>query len=103
MDIPWVGGLRSRCLRSGASAWFPALALLNTGVHTVRERRTRRAAAVCCGWLRRGISALAAEWLPPMLAAGSARSAENSLPCLIAMVEARTPDSRMAGQINALF
>jgi pimeloyl-ACP methyl ester carboxylesterase len=47
------------------------------------------------------MSALAAEWLPPMMGGGAARAVEL-MPRLMAMVERSTPDS-YAGQINALL
>ena len=46
------------------------------------------------------MSALAAEWLPPMMAGGSRTAA--IMPQLAAMVERSTPDI-YAGQINALL
>ena len=47
------------------------------------------------------MSALAAEWLPPLMAGGTSRTAEL-IPRLMAMVERSTPDS-YAGQIHALL
>jgi pimeloyl-ACP methyl ester carboxylesterase len=48
-----------------------------------------------------GMAALASEWLPPMMAAGSTRTFEL-LPRLAAMVQRSTPDSYSA-QIKALL
>jgi pimeloyl-ACP methyl ester carboxylesterase len=77
------------------------LALLNTGVHTVRDGEPQSRGRLLQVAYEQGMSALAAEWLPPMLAAGAARSAEL-MPHLRAMVERATPDS-YAGQIRALL
>jgi pimeloyl-ACP methyl ester carboxylesterase len=76
------------------------LALLNTGIHTVRDGEPQSRGHLLRLAYERGMSALAAEWLPPMMAGGS-RSTEL-MPRLTAMVERSTPDS-YAGQINALL
>ena len=76
------------------------LALLNTGVHAVRDGEPQSRGRLLRFAHEHGMSALAAEWLPPMLAAGY-RKAEL-MPRLLAMVERSTPDS-YAGQINALL
>jgi pimeloyl-ACP methyl ester carboxylesterase len=77
------------------------LALLNTGVHTVRDGEPQSRGRLLRLAYGRGMSALAAEWLPPMMAAGTSRAAEL-MPRLRAMVERSTADS-YAGQINALL
>src|ERR1700719_2987604 len=77
------------------------LALLNTGVHTVRDGEPQSRGRLLRLAFERGMSALAAEWLPPMMAARSGRSMEL-MPRLTAMVERSTPES-YAGQINALL
>jgi pimeloyl-ACP methyl ester carboxylesterase len=76
------------------------LALLNTGVHTVRDGEPQSRGRLLRLAYEQGMAALAADWLPPMLADG-ARKAEL-MPRLTAMVERSTPDS-YAGQINALL
>jgi pimeloyl-ACP methyl ester carboxylesterase len=76
------------------------LALLNTGVHTVRDGEPQSRGRLLRVAYEQGMSALAAEWLPPMMA-GGARTAEL-MPRLTAMVERSTPDS-YAGQIDALL
>jgi pimeloyl-ACP methyl ester carboxylesterase len=76
------------------------LALLNTGVHTVRDGEPQSRGRLLRLAYERGMSALAAEWLPPMMAGGS--RTQELMPCLTAMVERSTPDS-YAGQINALL
>jgi len=77
------------------------LALLNTGLHTVRDGEPQSRAALLRLAYRQGMSALAAEWLPPMLADGGSRSPEL-MARLTAMVERSTPDS-YAAEINALL
>jgi pimeloyl-ACP methyl ester carboxylesterase len=76
------------------------LALLNTGVHTVRDGEPQSRGRLLRLAYERGMSALAAEWLPPMMAGGS--RTQELMPCLTAMIERSTPDS-YAGQINALL
>jgi len=77
------------------------LALLNTGVHAVRDGEPQNRGRLLRVAYARGMSALAAEWLPPMLGGVPSRKAEL-MPRLTAMVERSTPDS-YAGQINALL
>ncbi len=76
------------------------VALLNTGVHTVRDGEPQSRSRLLRLAYRHGMSAVAAEWLPPMLA-GRSRT-PGLMPRLTAMVERSTPDS-YAGQINALL
>jgi pimeloyl-ACP methyl ester carboxylesterase len=76
------------------------LALLNTGVHTVRDGEPQSRGRLLRLAHEQGMSALAAEWLPPMMAGGS-RTMEL-MPRLVAMVERSTSES-YAGQINALL
>jgi pimeloyl-ACP methyl ester carboxylesterase len=76
------------------------LALLNTGVHTVRDGEPQSRNRLLRLAYEQGMAALAAEWLPPMMA-GGVRTLEL-MPRLAAMVERSTPDS-YAGQINALL
>jgi pimeloyl-ACP methyl ester carboxylesterase len=77
------------------------LALLNTAVHTVRDGEPQSRGRLLRLAYEHGMSALAAEWLPPMMASGVARTAQL-MPNLTAMIERSTPDS-YAGQINALL
>jgi pimeloyl-ACP methyl ester carboxylesterase len=83
-----------------APARVSGLALLNTGVHTVRDGEPESRGRLLRLASEHGMSALAAEWLPPMMAGGS-RTADL-MPRLTAMVERSAPDS-YAGQINALL
>lgn len=93
------GRVALEAMRSARSR-ITGLALLNTGVHTVRDGEPQSRGRLLRLAYEKGMSALAAEWLPPMMA-GGARSAEL-LPRLAAMIERSTPDV-YAGQINALL
>src|SRR5664279_231361 len=75
------------------------LALLNTGVHTVRDGEPQSRGRLLRLAHEQGMAALASEWLPPMMAAGATRN-PDLLPRLTAMVQRSTPDS-YAGQIKA--
>jgi len=78
-----------------------ALGLLNTGVHPARDSEFESRGALVRVARARGMAALAAQWLPPMMGASPERIAQL-LPGLAAMVERSTPAS-FAGQINALL
>jgi pimeloyl-ACP methyl ester carboxylesterase len=77
------------------------LALLNTGVRAVRDGEPQsrghllRVAHEC------GMSALAAEWLPPMMGSDAARAAEL-MPQLHAMIQRFTAED-YAGQVSAML
>jgi pimeloyl-ACP methyl ester carboxylesterase len=76
------------------------LALLNTGVHAVRDGEPQSRSRLLRLAYEHGMAALAAEWLPPMMAAGYRKV--ELMPRLTAMIERSTADS-YAGQINALL
>jgi pimeloyl-ACP methyl ester carboxylesterase len=76
------------------------LALLNTGLHPVRDGEPQSRGRLLRLAYEHGMAALAAEWLPPLMAGGS--RTQELLPCLKAMIGRSTPDS-YAGQINALL
>jgi pimeloyl-ACP methyl ester carboxylesterase len=95
-----MGGRVALEILRSAPQRISGLALLNTGLYTVRHGEPQSRGRLLRLAYRRGMSALAAEWLPPMLAGGS-RTPEL-MPRLTAMVERSTPDS-YAGQINALL
>jgi pimeloyl-ACP methyl ester carboxylesterase len=86
-----------RCAPSRVSG----LALLNTGVHTVRDGEPQSRGRLLRLAYEHGMSALAAEWLPPLMAGGASRTVEL-MPRLMAMVERSSIDS-YAGQIHALL
>src|ERR1700733_7630273 len=94
------GRVALEAVRSARSR-IAGLALLNTGVHTVRDGEPQSRGRLLRLAYARGMSALAAEWLPPMMAGGASRTVEL-MPRLMAMVERSTTDS-YAGQINALL
>lgn len=77
------------------------LGLLNTGVHPARAAERDSRGALVQLARSRGMTALARQWLPPMMGAAPARIAEV-MPVLEAMVERSTPES-FAGQVNALL
>jgi pimeloyl-ACP methyl ester carboxylesterase len=77
------------------------LALLNTGVHPLRDGEIASRGELVRIARERGMAAVAAAWLPPMM--GSPPERINALmPLLTAMVERSTPES-FAGQIKALI
>lgn len=77
------------------------LALLNTGVHPLRDDEPQARGELVRIAQQEGMSALAAAWLPPMMGSSASRIAELR-PRLTAMVERYTPES-FAGQIQALL
>ena len=77
------------------------LALLNVGVHALRDNEVKSRGELVRIGREHGMSAVAAEWLPPMMGASKSRIAEL-MPRLTAMVERSTPES-FAGQIKALI
>jgi pimeloyl-ACP methyl ester carboxylesterase len=77
------------------------VALLNTGVHAVRDGEPQSRGHLLRLAFERGMSALAAEWLPPMLGSDVSRTAEL-MPRLTAMIERFTP-SAYAAQIHAML
>ena len=77
------------------------LALLNTGVHPLRDGEIASRGELVRLAREQGMSAVAAAWLPPMMGATPAR-VEQLMPLLTAMVERSTPAS-FAGQIRALI
>jgi pimeloyl-ACP methyl ester carboxylesterase len=96
-----MGGRVALEIVRSAPGRVSGLALLNTGVHPVRDGERQGRGRLLQIAYERGMSALAAEWLPPLMAGGVSRTAEL-LPRLTAMVERSTPAS-YAGQINALL
>jgi pimeloyl-ACP methyl ester carboxylesterase len=78
-----------------------ALALLNTGIHALRDHEPKSRGELVRIARERGMSAVAAAWLPPMLGAPPARIAQL-IPRLTAMVERYTPQD-FAAQVQALL
>jgi pimeloyl-ACP methyl ester carboxylesterase len=77
------------------------LALLNTGVHGVRDGEPQSRARLIRIARECGMSALAAEWLPNVLGSDMPRSAEL-MPQLTAMIERWTAQG-YADQMNAML
>ena len=78
-----------------------ALGLLNTGVHPRREHEVESRGHLVRLAREHGMTALASEWLPPMM--GAPECIRHAVwPRLVAMVERSTPAS-FASQINALL
>jgi len=77
------------------------LGLLNTGVHAVRNGEPQSRGHLLRVAYEQGMSALAAEWLPPMMGSDAARSAEV-MPGLTAMIERWTADA-YAEQVSAML
>jgi pimeloyl-ACP methyl ester carboxylesterase len=77
------------------------LALLNTSVHAVRDGEPQSRGQLLRLAYERGMPALAAEWLPPLMGSDTARTTEL-LPRLTAMIERWNPDA-YAAQINAML
>jgi pimeloyl-ACP methyl ester carboxylesterase len=77
------------------------LALLNTGVHGVRDGEPQSRARLMRIAHERGMSALAAEWLPTMMGGDAARTAEL-MPRLTAMIE-RWSTEAYAGHMSAML
>ena len=84
-----------------ASERVTGVALLNTGVHAVRDGEPQSRGHLLRVAHERGMSALAAEWLPPMMGSDTARSAEL-MPRLTAMVE-RCTAAAYAEQVSAML
>lgn len=78
-----------------------ALALFNTGTHPCRESEIESRGRLVKLAREKGMSALAAEWLPPMMGSPPQRRGEV-LPRLVSMVERATPRS-FAAQTKALL
>jgi pimeloyl-ACP methyl ester carboxylesterase len=77
------------------------LALLNTGVHPLRAGEIESRGRLVKLARERGMSAIAADWLPPMMGASKSRIAEV-MPKLQAMVERQTEES-FAAQTKAML
>ena len=77
------------------------VALFNTGVHPRRDAEIGSRGRLTSLAYERGMTALAAEWLPPMMGASQAR-VDELMPRLVAMVQRATPDS-FAAQNAALL
>jgi pimeloyl-ACP methyl ester carboxylesterase len=96
-----MGGRVALEVMRSASRRIAGLALLNTGVHAVRDGEPQSRGHLLRVAYQRGMSALAAEWLPPLMGSDTVRTAEL-MPRLTAMVERWTADA-YAEQISAML
>jgi pimeloyl-ACP methyl ester carboxylesterase len=96
-----MGGRVALEIMRAAPRRITGLALLNTGVHPVRDGEPQSRSHLLRVAYEHGMPALAAEWLPPMLGNDAARAAEL-MPRLSAMIQRFTADA-YAGQVNAML
>jgi pimeloyl-ACP methyl ester carboxylesterase len=96
-----MGGRVALEVVRGAAPRVAALALLNTGVHAVRDGEPQAREQLLRVAYERGMRALAAEWLPPMMGGDTARNAEL-MPRMTAMIE-RWTAAAYAGQVSAML
>jgi pimeloyl-ACP methyl ester carboxylesterase len=96
-----MGGRVALELMRVAPQRISALALLNTGVHAVRDGEPQGRVHLLRLALQHGMSALAREWLPPMMGSDAARTAEL-MPRLTAMIE-RCSVANYADQNRAML
>jgi pimeloyl-ACP methyl ester carboxylesterase len=96
-----MGGRVALEVMRRAPGRISGLALLNTGVHAVRDGEPQSRGRLLSLARECGMSALAAEWLPPMMGSDAVRTAEL-LPRLTAMIERWTP-AAFADQVQAML
>src|SRR6202041_2221664 len=96
-----MGGRVALEVMRTASPRVTGLGLLNTGVHAVRDGEPQSRSHLLRVAYEHGMSALAAEWLPPLMGSDGARAAQV-VPQLRAMVERWTADA-YADQISAML
>jgi len=96
-----MGGRVALEIMRAAPRRVTGLALLNTSVQTVRDGEPQSRARLLRLAHERGMSALAAEWLPPMMGGDAARAAEL-MPQLTAMIQRFTAEA-YAGQVAAML
>jgi pimeloyl-ACP methyl ester carboxylesterase len=96
-----MGGRVALEMIRSAPRRISGIALLNTGVHSVRGDEPRSRDRLLRVALNQGMSALAAQWLPPLMGNDTVRSAEL-MPTLTAMIERFEPDA-YAHQVHAML
>jgi pimeloyl-ACP methyl ester carboxylesterase len=96
-----MGGRVALEVMRAAPRRVTGLALLNTSVQAVRDGEPQSRDRLLRLAYERGMSALAAEWLPPMMGSDAARAAEL-MPQLIAMIQRFTAEA-YAGQVAAML
>ena len=96
-----MGGRVALEVMRAAPRRITGLALLNTGVHAVRDGEPQSRSHLLRVAYEHGMSALAAEWLPPMMGTDAARAAEL-MPRLSAMIQRFTADA-YAAHVSAML
>lgn len=96
-----MGGRVALEIIRAAPRRITGLALLNTSVHAVRDGEPQSRSHLLRIAQEQGMSALAAEWLPPMMGSDAARAAEL-MPRLCAMIQRFTAEA-YAGQVSAML
>jgi pimeloyl-ACP methyl ester carboxylesterase len=96
-----MGGRVALEVMRTAAQRVSGLALLNSGVHAVRDGEPQGRSHLLRVAHEHGMRALADEWLPPMMGKDAARNMEL-LPRLTAMIERWTADA-YAGQVTAML
>ncbi|HEY2465684.1 MAG TPA: alpha/beta fold hydrolase [Steroidobacteraceae bacterium] len=96
-----MGGRVALEIMRAAPGRITGLALLNTGVHAVRDGEPQGRSHLLKVAHEHGMAALAAEWLPPMMGSDAARAAEL-MPRLSAMIQ-RYSAEHYAGQLSAML
>jgi pimeloyl-ACP methyl ester carboxylesterase len=96
-----MGGRVALEIMRTAPRRITGLALLNTGVHAVRDGEPQSRGRLLRVAYEHGMPALAAEWLPPMLGSDAARAAEL-MPRLRTMIQSFTAEA-YAGQVSAML
>ncbi len=96
-----MGGRVALEIVRAAPRRIAGLALLNTSVHGVRDGEPQSRSRLLQVAYDLGMSALAAEWLPPMMGSDAARAAEL-MPRLRAMIQ-RFTAAAYAGQVTAML
>jgi pimeloyl-ACP methyl ester carboxylesterase len=96
-----MGGRVALEIMRAAPRRITGLALLNTGVHAVRDGEPQSRGRLLRVAYEQGMPALAAEWLPPMMGSDAARAAEL-MPQLRAMIQRFTAEA-YAGQVSAML
>jgi pimeloyl-ACP methyl ester carboxylesterase len=96
-----MGGRVALEILRTAPGRITGLALLNTSVHAVRDGEPQSRSRLLRVAQELGMSALAAEWLPPMMGSDAARATEL-MPHLRAMVQRFTAED-YAGQVGAML
>jgi pimeloyl-ACP methyl ester carboxylesterase len=96
-----MGGRVALEIMRAAPGRITGLALLNTGVHAVRDGEPQSRSHLLKVAYEHGMPALAAEWLPPMMGSDAARAAQL-MPRLTAMIQRFTAE-HYAAQVNAML